>query len=229
MTESKNRKLSGRLWRFVLFFRPPKRWVVPVILALATFCGMGLVIAHISNATSYLSDDPRACVNCHIMAPQYATWQRGSHGRVASCNDCHVPHDSIARHYFFKAMDGGRHSYMFTFRLEPQVIQMHEPGIRVVQQNCIRCHEDQMDRTSLPEVTGKMALHGEGKLCWDCHRDVPHGSVRSLASAPDARVPLVTPIMPDWMQDFFQRRQAAGATSTQTPSEQDSSQPPLSR
>jgi cytochrome c nitrite reductase small subunit len=191
--------------RLLIFLRPPRGWMVPVIVTAGTFCGFGLVILHIANATSYLSDDPRACVNCHIMAPQYATWQRGSHGRVATCNDCHVPHDNFVRHYFFKASDGGRHSYMFTFRLEPQVIQMHEPGVRVVQQNCIRCHQDQMHKTSLPEVTGKMALQGEGKLCWDCHRETPHGTVRGLASAPDARVPLVTPIMPEWMQEFFER------------------------
>jgi cytochrome c nitrite reductase small subunit len=199
------RQSPGLFRRIFLFLRPPRGWMVPVIMAAGVFCGFGLVILHISNATSYLSDDPRACVNCHIMAPQYATWQKGSHGRVTTCNDCHVPHDNIGRHYLFKAMDGGRHSFMFTFRLEPDVIQMHEPGIRVVQQNCIRCHENQMDTTRLPEVTGRMALHGDGKLCWDCHRDVPHGTVRGLASAPHAQVPLVTPIMPEWMQDFFQR------------------------
>ena len=208
--------MTHRGKRILLWIRPPRMWMVPVIVAAGVFCGMGLVILHISNAVSYLSDDPRACVNCHIMAPQYATWQKGSHARVASCNDCHVPHDNFAKHYAFKAMDGGRHAFMFTFRLEPQVIQMHEPGIRTVQQNCIRCHGDQMHKTSLPQITGRQALAGEGKLCWDCHRETPHGSVRSLASAPHAQVPLVTPIMPQWMEEFF-ARQEAGNPSGPTP------------
>ena len=217
---SKFPKILEPFRRLLAFLRPPAGWMVPVIVTAGVFCGLGLVILHISNAASYLSDDPRACVNCHIMAPQYATWQKGSHGRVATCNDCHVPHDTMLRHYAFKAMDGGRHSYMFTFRLEPQVIQMHEPGIRVVQENCIRCHTDQMHKTSLPEMTGRKALAGEGKLCWDCHRDVPHGSVRSLASAPDARVPLVTPIMPDWMRDFFETNPVPAPEPTRLPVEE---------
>ena len=123
------------------------------------------------------------------MAPQYATWQRGSHARVATCNDCHVPHDSIFQKHFFKARDGTRHAFMFTFHLEPQVIRVHEPGIRVIQENCMHCHEHLLQDTRLSVATGEMALHGEGRLCWDCHRETPHGSVKA-ASVPHARVPL---------------------------------------
>ena len=201
---------SGR--RLVDKFLPPRQWMVPVIFTAGVFCGLGIAILHISNATSYLSDDPRACLNCHIMAPQFATWQRGSHARVASCNDCHVPHDNIFRKYFFKAMDGSRHAFMFTFHLEPQVIRVHEPGIRVIQENCMHCHEDLLHDTRLSVATGKMALHGEGKLCWDCHRETPHGSVNSLASVPHARVPFVSPVMPEWLTTFLEKKQARAGT-----------------
>jgi len=50
------------------------------------------------------------------------------------------------------------------------------------------------------EVTATMAHKDEGKLCWECHRDVPHGDVRGLNSAPDARVPLAEEPVPDWLQ-----------------------------
>jgi cytochrome c nitrite reductase small subunit len=96
---------------------PPDPWKLPVIMVLGIFVGLGMHVLYIANAASYLSDDPEACVNCHVMNPQFATWQRGSHGRVATCNDCHVPHDNIAHTYYFKAQDGLRHSTMFTFRL----------------------------------------------------------------------------------------------------------------
>jgi formate-dependent nitrite reductase cytochrome c552 subunit len=76
---------SGR--RVVDKFLPPRHWMVPVILTAGVFCGLGVAILHISNATSYLSEDPRACLNCHIMAPQFATWQRGSHARVGLAED----------------------------------------------------------------------------------------------------------------------------------------------
>ena len=207
-------RLGRRLVDKVL---PPREWTVPVIITAATFCGLGIAILHISNATSYLSDDPRACLNCHIMAPQFATWQRGSHARVASCNDCHVPHDNIFRKYFFKAMDGSRHAFMFTFHLEPQVIRVHEPGIKVIQENCMHCHEDLLHDTRLSVTTGKMALHGEGKLCWDCHRETPHGSVNSLASVPHARVPFVSPVMPEWLTAFLERKHTSRPTGDSEP------------
>ncbi len=32
-------------------------------------------LIHVSKALSYLSNDPKACINCHIMNTHYATWQ----------------------------------------------------------------------------------------------------------------------------------------------------------
>jgi len=126
-------RLTSIIRDILQFLRPPKRWNLPVILVIGLFCGVGLMTVHISRASSYLSDEPATCVNCHIMAPQYATWQHSSHSRVATCNDCHVPHDNFFRKYAYKAKDGSRHAFMFTFRMEPQVIRMHQPGKNVVQ------------------------------------------------------------------------------------------------
>ena len=47
-------------------------------------------------ARSYLSTDPAACANCHIMGEHFAAWQRSSHRAAAGCDDCHMPHDSSA-------------------------------------------------------------------------------------------------------------------------------------
>ena len=74
----------------------------------------------------------------------------------------------------------------------------------------MHCHEDVLHDTRLSVVTGEMALHGEGKLCWDCHRETPHGSVNSLASVPHARVPFVTPVMPEWLTAFLEKKRASG-------------------
>jgi nitrate/TMAO reductase-like tetraheme cytochrome c subunit len=66
----------------------------PVILALGVFVGSRLMIIRISNAASYLSNDPDACIKCHVMTTQYATCQRSSHARVQLC--ClHVPQDNF--------------------------------------------------------------------------------------------------------------------------------------
>lgn len=190
--------------RLIRFLIPPPEWRLPVILLLGVLGGLGIFVLYISNAVSYLSDDPRACVNCHVMTPQYATWERSSHGRVTTCNDCHVPQDNIVRTYAFKAADGLRHATMFTFRLEPQVIRIKSMGVTVVQENCIRCHDDMVHRISAGSLTAVNARAGEGLLCWECHREVPHGRVNSLASTPYARVPTLEPVAPTWLRKYLE-------------------------
>jgi len=187
------------------FFRPPKEWRVQVFIASGVLFGFGALTLYVGNATSYLSDDPKACMNCHVMAPQYATWERGSHARVTVCNDCHVPHNNVFSKYLFKAMDGTRHSFMFTFRLEPQVIHIHDAGTAVVQENCIRCHSSLTQNIQERFVTLDTQKHGGGKLCWECHRETPHGRVNSLASVPYARVPIPSEVTPAWMKKYLEK------------------------
>ena len=156
---------------------------LPGFLMLGVAAGMGLFVFHISRASSYLSDRPETCMNCHVMTTQYVTWQHSSHARVATCNDCHVPHDSLARKYAFKAKDGMWHSTVFTMRWEPQVIRLSQGAIPVVEANCRRCHAKVVEDVAI-------AAHAQGDLrCWQCHREVPHGSVRSLSAAPDVFQP----------------------------------------
>jgi cytochrome c nitrite reductase small subunit len=184
---------------------PPPEWTLPVLLLLAVGLGLGGVTFHVSRASSYLSDNPQTCVNCHVMAPQFATWQNSRHRETATCNDCHVPHDNVLRHYAFKASDGARHAFMFTFRLEPQVIRIHPAGQRVVQENCVRCHGVSAHRTRLAEVPGDArAEEGEGLRCWACHRETPHGRVRGLAAVPYEHVPLPGRVTPAWLRDLMQ-------------------------
>ena len=120
--------MMGAFSRFVrsllaLGFLGP-RWQLPAWGMLGVAAGTGLFVFHISRAASYLSDAPETCMNCHVMATQYVTWQHSSHAGVATCNDCHVPHTSLARTYGFKAKDGLWHATVFTMRWEPQVIRL---------------------------------------------------------------------------------------------------------
>ena len=79
--------------------------VVSLILS-GVIVGLGGLFFYLLRMQTYLiGDDPAACVNCHIMTPYYATWAHSSHGRDATCNDCHVPHSSLAAKYLFKGMD----------------------------------------------------------------------------------------------------------------------------
>ena len=193
--------------KLIKFLTPPPNWKLPVILITGVFFGLVFFTLHISKATSYLSEDPRACVNCHVMSPQYATWERSSHGKNTTCSDCHVPQDNVVRKYYFKASDGLRHATMFTLRMEPQVIQIKDAGREVVQENCIRCHANYLHPVSLRAINAKAIYEGHEQVCWDCHREVPHGRVNSLSSTPYARVPQLSPAAPEWITKFVSEKE----------------------
>mgnify|MGYP006277517665 CR=1 FL=1 len=180
---------------------PPRRWLLPVIILAGIFVGLGAYVFYISNAPSYLSNDPKACVNCHIMAPQYATWSHSSHREVAHCNDCHVPHNNVFNKMYFKAKDGLRHATIFTLRAEPQVIFIKDAGKEVVQDNCIRCHKELITDHKMLARTDETHHFRTERKCWDCHRETPHGRVNSLSSVPYARVPLPESPVPEWMKE----------------------------
>ncbi|MGD2034403.1 MAG: cytochrome c nitrite reductase small subunit [Bacteroidales bacterium] len=180
-------------------YYPPEQWKIPVIILMGILSGLSLFALRISKAHSYLSDKPETCVNCHIMAPQYATWNHSAHREVAHCNDCHVPHNNIFNKFYFKAKDGLRHASVFTLRNEPQVIFIKREGREVVQMNCIRCHEYILSEIKSGSVSEHMHNYRLKRTCWECHRETPHGRVNSISSVPDARVPVPESPVPEWL------------------------------
>ena len=179
---------------------PPGKWRLPVIVVSGILVGLFLYLGRISRVTSYLSDDPSTCMNCHIMAPQYATWSHSAHRELTNCNDCHVPHNNVFNKYYFKAKDGIRHATMFTLRREPQVIFIKEEGKKVVQENCIRCHWDLLTDEKIMNRTTAYQHQRSERPCWECHRETPHGRVNSLSSVPYARVPVPGNPLPEWLR-----------------------------
>jgi len=166
--------------------------------------GLCLLFAYLLRMHTYLiGDDPSACVNCHIMSPYYATWMHSSHGRDATCNDCHVPHQNIAMKYFFKGKDGMNHVAKFLTHSERQAIMAEEASAEVIMDNCIRCHTQlNQEFVKTGRIDYMQAQRGDGKACWDCHRDVPHRGVNSLSATPNAEmmVPLPSSPVPEWLQ-----------------------------
>ena len=66
------------------------RPLVPTVSAAAigiavAIGGYTFIYAH---GGSYLTNNPQACANCHVMEEQYRGWLKGSHRSVAVCNDC---------------------------------------------------------------------------------------------------------------------------------------------
>ncbi|WP_163338818.1 cytochrome c nitrite reductase small subunit [Desulfopila sp. IMCC35008] len=156
------------------------------ITALTVALVMFIYLVNASQALSYLSTDPKACINCHVMNTQYATWQHSSHGRSATCVECHLPRDTVLNKYMAKARDGWNHSVAFTMNSYGQNLIISEDGANRVQANCISCHA----RLTKVIVSNAEKYHDftgttqAERKCWECHRDVPHGKARSLSTTP---------------------------------------------
>ena len=179
-----------------------------LIVCAGIVIGLGALFLYLLRAHTYIADDPSACVNCHIMTPYYASWSHSSHGRDATCNDCHVPHQNLAMKYGFKAMDGMKHVAYFVTHSERQAIMAEDMSAQVIMDNCIRCHT-QLNQEFVK--TGRMGYmktkRDEGKACWDCHRNVPHGGMNSLSSKPNAEgvTPLPPSPVPEWLQRLMSK------------------------
>lgn len=179
----------------------PQQLLIPLIIVLGIAFGLFFYLLYVSRMASYLTEEPSACVNCHIMAPYYQSWQKSSHQPWTTCNDCHVPQDNIIKGYAFKAMDGLYHAAIFTLRAEPQVIRPRHASYGAIMENCIRCHTElnqQFVKTGM--IKYSEVKNGEAKACWDCHREVPHGRISNLAMSPNAIVPLPESPVPDWIK-----------------------------
>ena len=186
------------------------RQKIGLIVIAGVLVGLGGLFSYLLRVHTYfIGDNPSACVNCHIMTPYYATWNHSSHNGRATCNDCHVPHQNLLFKYGFKAIDGLKHSAYFILNAEPQAIRAEKLTGEVVMDNCIRCHYQLNTEFVKTGRIGYMAtLSGEGKACWDCHRQVPHGKMNSLSSTPwaETQVPIPDSPVPEWLQGMLRKK-----------------------
>ena len=142
-----------------------------VATALGVLLGLGLGIAAYTflyaRGWSYLTNDPVACANCHVMREQLDGWQQSSHRSVAVCNDCHTPHDFIGK-YFTKARNGFWHSFYFTVGGFPEPIQILPRDKEITEAACRHCHED------IVQAIDTRRDESTPLSCIRCHRDVGH-------------------------------------------------------
>ncbi len=149
--------------------RDKKMIILGVLLGL--FIGTGAFTFKYANGFSYFSADPKACVNCHIMTPQYNSWLKSSHHAVAGCVDCHLPHTFIAK-YIAKAENGYHHSKAFTLQNFHEPIMIKEKNSRILQHNCVNCHNDMVHELFKTAVNNPDAVS-----CIHCHASVGHGAL----------------------------------------------------
>jgi cytochrome c nitrite reductase small subunit len=172
-----------------------RTWTLAAALVVGTAVGLGLFTFGYARGHSYLTNDPQACANCHVMSEHFAAWTKASHRSVATCNDCHTPHDLLGK-YAVKARNGFWHSFYFTVGGYPDPLRITEGNRRVTENACRYCHTEiteSIDRVAVgpggtparlaaqnrqstpasrPHDAGTAA--GERISCVRCHRYVGH-------------------------------------------------------
>jgi cytochrome c nitrite reductase small subunit len=148
----------------IRFFSGPRGRALSALFGvLFGVCGFTFYYAR---GFSYFGNDPKTCMNCHVMREQFDAWNRSSHKAAASCNDCHTPHD-LAGKYAVKALNGYHHSKAFTLGGFPDPIRIKSMNESVANANCIRCHEGMTARMRHDDSRGRI-------LCTSCHRGMGH-------------------------------------------------------
>jgi cytochrome c nitrite reductase small subunit len=112
---------------------------------------------------SYLTNDPAACANCHVMQGHFDDWLKSSHHSVATCNDCHTPSSTIPK-YVTKASNGWHHSRAFTTGDFHEPIAITPRNREIVEGQCRHCHAEIVDAIE----------HDFADSCVRCHASVGH-------------------------------------------------------
>ncbi|MBK8910667.1 MAG: cytochrome c nitrite reductase small subunit [Chlorobi bacterium] len=121
---------------------------------------------------SYLTNNPAACANCHIMQEHFDAWTKSSHRSVAVCNDCHTPHSTIGK-YWTKAQNGFWHSVAFTSGDFPDPLRIKPSNRQVTEEACRSCHQEIVDAIDTRHHEGTEA-GAEPTSCVRCHATVGH-------------------------------------------------------
>ncbi len=148
------------------------RFVMLSILVFVVGAMIGLAVYTFiyAKGSSYLSKDPQACINCHIMEDQYDGWIAGVHAEVATCSDCHLPHDNVIHQYYVKAENGFVHALKFTTGWHPENIEARPISLAITNEACLSCHGDLTDDIRHPGTSAE----GEVFDCVRCHTGVVH-------------------------------------------------------
>ena len=136
-------------------------------LAMGLATGIGCYTFLYAKGASYLTNDPAACANCHVMDEYYAGWIKSTHRSAAVCNDCHTPSGLVAK-YVTKASNGFWHSVAFTSGQFPEPLRIKPHNREISESACRKCHQGIVE-----DMTGPHSK-GEPASCVRCHSGVGH-------------------------------------------------------
>lgn len=146
------------------------RLAAAVIAIAGLAVGLGVYTFAYAQGGSYLTDNPEACANCHVMREQLDAWVKGSHRFAATCNDCHTPHEPVAK-WLTKASNGYHHSLAFTTGHFAEPIAIKSGNAEVAEAACRYCHSAVVHAIdALPGAGAASAI-----ACLHCHSGTGHG------------------------------------------------------
>ena len=148
-----------------------------MIAVAAAVIALGFFV-FVTDAPAYGGSAPETCANCHVMDSQYENWYHAPHEKFTECVDCHLPHDNVVVYYLEKGRQGAKDVYAFTTGNIPIAIRASEKTKNLIQENCIRCHQDTVENI----VMGS-GMQSFDRYCWECHRSVAHGD-RGISDIP---------------------------------------------
>jgi cytochrome c nitrite reductase small subunit len=146
--------------------RPPVALVI-MALTVGLAAGVGAFTFVYARGASYLTNDPAACVNCHVMREQFDGWIASSHRTAAGCNDCHTPHALVPK-YATKALNGFWHSLAFTTGRFHEPIQITARNRAITEAACRSCH------AAIVHAIDAAPRTGQALSCIGCHNSVGH-------------------------------------------------------
>ena len=151
------------------------RPILLLTILIGALIGLGGFTFYYAEGHSYLSKNPEACVNCHIMNPQYDSWQKASHHTAATCVQCHLPQQGFVKKYMSKAENGFNHSKAFTLQNFHEPIAITAKNSQILQDNCVYCHSQITENLTHGSTQGSDSVS-----CVHCHRTVGHGEPLGL-------------------------------------------------
>ena len=95
-------------------------------------------------------------------------------------------------------------NYTVSYRINKKKVS-HEFAVKGLNFMATKEHYGHEYNVKTGKIDYMMSQVGEGKACWDCHRDVPHGGSNSLSSTPNALVPYPESPVPDWLQKMLKK------------------------
>ena len=138
-------------------------------IAIGLAIGIGGYTFLYAKGSSYMTNDPSACANCHIMQDYYDAWIKSSHRSVAVCNDCHTPAGFVAK-YATKASNGFWHSFAFTSGRFPDPLRIKPHNREITERACRKCHGEIVEAIETPHGVGDTPVLS----CVRCHISVGH-------------------------------------------------------